>query len=125
METIIVQDTDAAILDVLAQALKMEGFEVLPVSDSKGDFLSLVDQHKPHVVILDYRLDGETSKQTCYQIKQRYPHLPIIAMSCNYTLTGYTGKMVLMGISVNLLIWICYMPYSEGIFLSKVVGSNL
>ena len=39
METIIVQDTDAAILDVLTQALKMEGFEVLPVSDSKGDFL--------------------------------------------------------------------------------------
>lgn len=92
METIIVQDTDAAILDVLTQALKMEGFEVLPVSDSKGDFLSLVDQHRPHVVILDYKLDGETSKQTCYQIKQRYPHLPIIAMSCNYNIDRLYGQ---------------------------------
>nr|WP_199159113.1 response regulator [Pedobacter sp. ASV2] len=86
METIIVQDTDAAILDVLTEALTMEGFEVLPVSNIKGDFLSLVDQHRPHVVMLDYKLDGRVCKQTCFQIKQRYPHLPIIAMSCNYNI---------------------------------------
>ncbi|NQX54525.1 response regulator [Pedobacter panaciterrae] len=91
METIIVQDTDAAILDVLTQALIMEGFQVLPVSDIKGDFLSLVDQHRPHVVMLDYKLDGEACKQTCFQIKQRYPHLPIIAMSCNYNIDRLYG----------------------------------
>jgi len=91
METIIVQDTDVAILDVLTQALIMEGFQVLPVSDIKGDFLSLVDQHRPHVVMLDYKLDGEACKQTCFQIKQRYPHLPIIAMSCNYNIDRLYG----------------------------------
>lgn len=91
METIIVQDTDAAILDVLTEALTLEGFEVLPVSDIKGDFLSLIDLHRPHVVILDYKLNGEASKQTCFQIKQRYPHLPIIAMSCNYNIDRLYG----------------------------------
>ena len=92
METIIVQDTNAAILDVLTIALNMEGFDVLPVSAIEEDFLSLVDQHRPHVVILDYKLDGEACKQTCFQIKQRYPHLPIIAMSCNYNINRLYGK---------------------------------
>nr|WP_068890327.1 response regulator [Pedobacter panaciterrae] len=91
METIIVQETDAAILDVLTEALTIEGFEVLPVADIREDFLSLVDQHRPHVVMLDYRLDGEACKQTCFQIKQRFPHLPIIAMSCNYNIDRLYG----------------------------------
>lgn len=92
METIIIQDTDAAILDVLTEALIFEGFNVLPVSDVREDFLTLVDTNRPHVVMLDYRLDGETCKQTCFQIKQRYPHLPIIAMSCNYNIDRLYGE---------------------------------
>jgi DNA-binding response OmpR family regulator len=92
METIIVQDTNAAILDVLTQALTLEGFEVLPVENVEDDFLSLVDQHRPHVVMLDYKLDGEACKQACFRIKQRYPHLPIIAMSCNYNIDRLYGE---------------------------------
>lgn len=92
METIIIQDTNAAILDVLTEALNMEGFDVLPVSDVNEDLLSLVDHHRPHVVMLDYRLDGKICKQTCYQIKKRYPHLPIIAMSCHYNIDRLYGE---------------------------------
>lgn len=92
METIIVQDTDTGVLEVLTQALKMEGFDVLPVSDVKEDFLSVVNHQRPHVVILDYKLDGELCKQTCFRIKQRYPHLPIIAMSCNYNIDRLYGE---------------------------------
>jgi DNA-binding response OmpR family regulator len=92
METIIVQDTDAAILDVLTEALTIEGFSVLPVQQVDIDFLALVDQHRPHVVMLDYRLKGETCKQICYEIKQRYPHLPVIAMSCNYNIDRLYGE---------------------------------
>jgi len=91
METIIVQDTDAAILDVLTQALTLEGFEVLPVENVEDDLLSLVDQYRPHVVMLDYKLDGEACKHACFRIKQRYPHLPIIAMSCNYNIDRLYG----------------------------------
>lgn len=91
METIIVQDTDAAILDVLTEALTIEGFDVLPVLVVEDDFLSLVDQHRPHVVMLDYKLNGEACKQACFKIKQRYPHLPVIAMSCNYNIDRLYG----------------------------------
>ncbi|MCX2452354.1 response regulator [Pedobacter sp. PLR] len=91
METIIVQDTDVAILDVLTEALTMEGFFVLPIQNVEADFLTLVDLHRPHVVMLDYRLDGEVCRQTCFQIKQHYPHLPVIAMSCNYNIDRLYG----------------------------------
>ncbi|KIO77366.1 hypothetical protein TH53_09870 [Pedobacter lusitanus] len=91
METIIVQDTDAAILDVLTEALTMDGFYVLPVQNAAEDFLALVDRYKPHVVLLDYRLNGDTCKRICFEIKQRYPHLPVIAMSCNYNIDRLYG----------------------------------
>lgn len=91
METIVVQDTDAAILDVLTLALRMEGFQVYPVQGEDEDFLTLVDQHRPHVVMLDFCLTGETAKQICYRIKSRYPHLPIIALSCNYNIDRLYG----------------------------------
>jgi DNA-binding NtrC family response regulator len=33
--------------------------------------------------MLDYRLDGKVCIEICQQIKASYPHLPVIAMSCN------------------------------------------
>ncbi|UKT63034.1 hypothetical protein [Pedobacter mucosus] len=50
---IIVQETDASILDVLKMALEAEGFEVVAVLSYDHDFLDLIDQKRPHVVILD------------------------------------------------------------------------
>lgn len=92
METIIVQDTDAAVLDVLTEALTMEGFKVFPVQSDEEDFLALIDEHRPHVVMLDYRLHGNTCRQICYQIKERYPHLPVLALSCNYNIDRLYGE---------------------------------
>jgi DNA-binding response OmpR family regulator len=83
MATIIIQDTDKDILDVLTLALQMENFNVLPVLNFDDDFLDLIDKARPHVVMLDYKLDGELCIQVLQQIKEKYPHLPVIALSCN------------------------------------------
>ncbi|QIL37931.1 response regulator [Pedobacter sp. HDW13] len=91
MKTIIVQDTDAAVLDVMTLALQAEGFEVYPIQGYEIDFLSLINERRPHVVILDYRLKGDTCKEICFQIKQKYPHLPVIATSCNYNIDRLYG----------------------------------
>lgn len=91
MEIIIVQDTDKAILDVLTDALMMEGFEVCPVLDCDEDFVDLIEQHRPHVVMLDYCLNGEICKEICLKIKAVYPHLPVIALSCNYNIDRLYG----------------------------------
>jgi DNA-binding response OmpR family regulator len=79
METIIIQDTDQDILNILNVALEMAGFQVYALSDIGPDFLQLIEKAKPHVVAIDYRLSGEDAKLCCREIKQRYPHLPVLA----------------------------------------------
>ncbi|HEY0245349.1 MAG TPA: response regulator [Mucilaginibacter sp.] len=86
METIIIQDTDAAILDILTIALQMENFQVYSVLGYNSNLLDLIDELKPHVIMLDYKLDGKASVKICHQIKTQYPHLPVIALSCNYNI---------------------------------------
>lgn len=83
METIIVQDTEKDILDILTAALELEHFKVYAVMDNEADLLGMIDQVRPHVVVLDYRLAGKDCARMCREIKARYPHLPVVAMSCN------------------------------------------
>ncbi|RZM30573.1 MAG: response regulator [Pedobacter sp.] len=83
METIIVQDTDKGILEVLTLALELENFKVYPLQDCEANFIDLIEQTRPHVVILDFRIDGKKCTEILKTIKQSYPSLPVIAMSCN------------------------------------------
>jgi DNA-binding NtrC family response regulator len=97
METIVIQDTDQDILDTLYAALELEGFQVYALSDTGPEFLELIERAKPHVVALDYRMAGEDCRRLCGDIKQRYPHLPVLALSCNsninevYSQFGFDG----------------------------------
>ncbi|MBB6108624.1 Response regulator receiver domain-containing protein [Mucilaginibacter lappiensis] len=83
METVIIQDTDQSILDILTIALQMENYQVYSVQDCDSNFMDMIEELKPHVIMLDYRLDGKICIQICHQVKAVYPHLPVIAMSCN------------------------------------------
>lgn len=83
METIIIQDTDKDILELLTAALELEHFKVFSVMGYETDLLGMIGRTRPHVVMLDYRLEGSDCVRICRQIKARYPHLPVVAMSCN------------------------------------------
>lgn len=83
MKTIIIQDTDKDILDILTVALEMEHFKVYSVMEYPSDMLLMIERIRPHVVVLDYRLEGKDCISICREIKERYPHLPVVAMSCN------------------------------------------
>ena len=83
METIIVQDTDKAVLEVLTLALELENFKVYPLQDYDANFIELIEQQRPHVVMLDFRIDGIKCMEILQTIKASYPVLPVIAMSCN------------------------------------------
>ena len=82
-ETIIVQETDASVLDILTYALQTEGFNVFPLLDCGEDFMELIEEVRPHVIVLDYKLNGQRSIEICQLIKVRFPHLPVLALSCN------------------------------------------
>ncbi len=92
MQTIIIQDTDEAILDILTIALQMENFQVYSVLDYDSNFLDLIDQLRPHVVMLDYKLDGKACIKICHQIKEKYPHLPVIALRCHHNINEEYNK---------------------------------
>lgn len=92
MEKILIQDSDAAILDILKQALEIENFKVHTVMDAESNFLELIDRFRPHVVILDYKLHGTVAKEICAKIKEKYPHLPVIAISCNQNIHNEYSK---------------------------------
>jgi DNA-binding response OmpR family regulator len=83
METIIIQDTEKDILEILTAALELEHFKVFSVMDNETDLLGMIDKVRPHVVVLDYRLEGKECVRICREIKSRYAHLPVVAMSCN------------------------------------------
>jgi DNA-binding response OmpR family regulator len=83
---IILQETDPDILEILKYALEQERFSVFAVQELESNFLEMIEQHRPHVIMLDYRLNGDSCIEICRQIKTHYPHLPVIAMSCNYNI---------------------------------------
>jgi DNA-binding response OmpR family regulator len=83
METIIVQETDSDVLDVISYALSEGGFDVYPLLSYDDDFIRIIEKTKPHVVMLDFRLKGEDCMRVLRNIKIKYPHLPVIAASCN------------------------------------------
>jgi len=97
MDTIVVQETDRDVLDVLYTALEIGGFNVYALSALDDDFLELIDKARPHVVVLDYVLSGEQCIFICREIKRKYPQLPVLALSCNsniydlYRKNGFDG----------------------------------
>lgn len=89
---IIIQETDKDILDVLKFALQEDGFEIVTVLGYNQDFIKLIDEIRPHVIILDYVLDGHISIQICQTIHKKFPHLPVIALSCNNNISTEYSK---------------------------------
>ncbi len=83
MKTALLFEPDAGLYDVLKLALELDHFQVHTILDEGSDFLESINVLRPHVVLLDYKLSGEVSREICRKIKLKYPHLPVIALSCN------------------------------------------
>jgi DNA-binding response OmpR family regulator len=86
MDKIVIQETDQAVLDVLKIALTEAGFQVHATNHLSTDFLEIIADEQPDIIVLDYKLSGSEAIKICCQIKQRFPGLPIIALSCNYNI---------------------------------------
>jgi DNA-binding response OmpR family regulator len=82
---IILQETDPAILEIIKYAAEQAHFSVYAVLELERNYLKMIEKPRPHVIMLDYRPDGTSCLDICQHIKTRYPHLPVIAMNCNYT----------------------------------------
>lgn len=93
MNTIIIQETDPHVLDVLQTALTEENFNVYAMQHCNEDFMKLIEKTRPHVVVLDYRLEGQRCIEIFKEIKAKYPHLPLIALSCNHNINSVAPEL--------------------------------
>jgi DNA-binding response OmpR family regulator len=83
METIMVQDTDATTVEVIATALEMEGYKVCCATTNDNEsLLESIRRCRPKLLLLACRLAHYSGKQICHWVKAHFPKLPIIALSC-------------------------------------------
>ncbi|MDO3627632.1 response regulator [Mucilaginibacter sp. BT774] len=99
METILIQETDAATLDVVGTALQRRGFRVYNLTDRRENILEMIQRHHPRLIFLDCWLSHYTGKEIIHWIKAHFPRLPVIAFSCDnrieqgYRELGFDGYL--------------------------------
>lgn len=91
-ETIVIQETDPDVMAALTIALEIEDFIVFPLGNCESDYIGFIDHLRPHLVMLDYKLAGNICMEMCRNIKEKFPHLPVVAMSCNSNIHEYYDK---------------------------------
>lgn len=82
MKRVMVQDTDDDLLETMKIILEEAGYTVLPIL-RYNDVVSKINNFRPSVILLDFRLTGEESISLCNKIKKEFPDISVIAMSCN------------------------------------------
>jgi CheY-like chemotaxis protein len=82
MNKILVLDDNLDILEMVEEVLAYEHFEVKAVSDSV-DFIELVLEFSPDLILLDYLLRDGNGGELCRQIKShpKLKHIPVIIFS--------------------------------------------
>lgn len=95
---IILQEPDADVRAVLQ--IIFEDYHYLVSAQPGYDRLTeAIESFCPDIVLLDFRMSGRDAIETCVKIKLIYPHLPVIALSCNsrikelFAINGFDGYL--------------------------------
>jgi len=81
-KNILIVDDQIDILDVLKEALEMEGYNVIALSYTE-DILNSVKEFNPDLVMLDFLLAGINGGEHCHFLKSNplTSHIPVVMMS--------------------------------------------
>lgn len=79
---VLIIDDDADTLEVLETFFTGEGIQIT-VSDGSHDIEKLINECRPHAVIVDYLLKGINGGELCHQVKcsAKNSHIPVAIMS--------------------------------------------
>ncbi|HTI58225.1 response regulator [Mucilaginibacter sp.] len=82
LKRILVLDDNEDILEVVHEALSYSQFDVKSISECAG-LMAIVDEFKPDLILLDYRISGTNGGDICRQIKThpKFGNLPVIIFS--------------------------------------------
>jgi CheY-like chemotaxis protein len=73
-------DDDPSELEILRAAFARDAFETVEVRDANEGF-TLLEEAKPDLVILDWKLPGGGGAETLAELKLRNPDLPVIVLA--------------------------------------------
>ena len=81
-KNILIVDDQNDILDVLKEALEMEGYNVITLSYTE-DIIKSVNEFHPDLVMLDFLLAGINGGEHCHFLKTNplTSHIPVVMMS--------------------------------------------
>ncbi|HWC15762.1 MAG TPA: response regulator [Terriglobales bacterium] len=87
---ILVVDDDPAVLDTSAVILRERGYEVRTAS---GGFAALAELRRslPDVIISDLRMPNMSGFELLSVVRLRFPHIPVIAVSGEYSAAAPAG----------------------------------
>lgn len=121
MKTIIALDDDNEILKCLKLALDQRGFRTFTATNF-DDFLALVKEHKPDLILLDVRMPGKNGFEVFKHLRQ-WQAVPVMFV------TAYSGSFNLESKTV-LDLWqnqfsdgqtdILYKPFNIKVLYEKV-----
>jgi len=79
---ILIVDDQHDILDVLKEALEMEGYNVIALTYTE-DIIRSANEHQPDLVMLDFLLAGINGGEHCHFLKTNplTSHIPVIMLS--------------------------------------------
>lgn len=81
-KSVLIVDDDEISLLIAQNALEMEGYHVIATTDSLSA-TDLINQHKPHAVILDIFMPGKDGFELIKEVRELCSETFIIAISAN------------------------------------------
>jgi DNA-binding response OmpR family regulator len=82
LKRILVLDDNRDILDIIQEALSYGKFEVKITSDG-DDFIDQINDYRPDLLILDYKLNGPNGDDICRQVKIHHQFFEIPVIICS------------------------------------------
>jgi nitrogen regulation protein NR(I) len=80
MDRILVVDDDLSLCHFLKKTFSQKGYEVITCHNGR-EALTIINQEKCDLILLDNRMSGRTGLQVLKEIKQNHSKLPIIIMT--------------------------------------------
>ncbi|MFJ3482116.1 sigma-54-dependent transcriptional regulator [Pseudomonas sp. NPDC090202] len=89
---VLVVDDEPKLCDLLASALGQDGIHVFTAGNGLHA-LTVLEREEIDLVISDWRMPGMDGPQLLAEIKQRFPHLPVIVMTAYSTVKNAVQSM--------------------------------
>ena len=105
LRTIVVDDHEAFRRSLLKTLAACRFIQVVGEAESAEEALEAVEEHRPHLVIVDIRLPAMDGFELARILKSRYPHIQLVLISL-YGSAAYKREAEKLGIPLIHKQWL-------------------